>query len=223
MEDFVDLGGLRPFGGPGLFEHAQVSDKMWSSTLIPPSPGRERAAAASLAFHRKQGTRLEALAKRLRRLVGRHDPAELLKAIAIPAGTDALRPGSWRDDAAATFSWPAKVEYLLGLALSQPPGNRPVGREVVDETARLIREVFDAAMSRYIVGKIDDGPTGDMAVDRTLFMLPLERLTDRMPGYVRHIEQIDAEVFDRHRERYVADLGFNGDVCADKPSLAGAT
>jgi hypothetical protein len=94
-----------------------------------------------------------------------------------------------------------------------PEGTRDVPREVIGRAARLLGEIFDAARARHLVDSIDRGPSGDSALDRALFVLRLEYLTDRMPGYVRHIEQIDAEVFDRHRDAYVADLGFNpGDV-----------
>lgn len=42
-----------------------------------------------------------------------------------------------------------------------------------------------------------------------LQQLRLEYQADRMPGYAIHLEQIDTEVFGRHRDYYVTGLGFD--------------
>jgi len=51
---------------------------------------------------------------------------------------------------------------------------------------------------------VDDGHR-----ELLLQQLQLEYQADRMPGYAIHLEQVDTEVFGRHRDYYVTGLGFD--------------
>jgi hypothetical protein len=77
----------------------------------------------------------------------------------------------------------------------------------------LVSDIFDATHAREMLASFDRESTGNHALDEAVFVLRMEHLIDRMPGYATHLERIDAEIFDRHRDYYIATLGFDpGDV-----------
>lgn len=212
MRRLIDLGASTPLA-PGLYEQAEVRDGVLFRQTLPPGPERDRALEAMKAEQVARAARLDDLILEFRTLVARHDPVQLIKSITIAAGSGFAGPSPWVDDAPDTFTWPAKIEYLVGTALAMPPGTRDVPEEAIKRAVGLIVRIFEAATAKNFVDAVAAGSSGNMALDRALFTLRLEYLTDRMPGYVRHIESIDAEVFDRHRQHYIDDLGFNpGDV-----------
>jgi Fe2+ transport system protein FeoA len=157
--------------------------------------------------------RTEPAVEELRAIFRTHESVELLSSIAIPSG---MRIGPRRssvDDAEATHTWPAKIEYLVGLALSMPRGSGSVPNEVTERAIALLGDVFDGIRAKLLIDSLSGSSSADSPLDEVLFLLRLEYLLDRMPGYAVHVERIDAEVFDRHRSYYVESLGFNpGDV-----------
>ena len=178
-------------------------------------PGRSLDVAMDehVARLRRAAAGMEGHVEALRALVAAHEPVELLSSIAIPTSMAVGPKRGSLDDAAETLTWPAKVEYLLGVALAMPAGTAPVPPEATREAMRLLDEVFTAALARHTVDACD---AEDEVQDHLAFaahLLGAEHIYDRMPGYAVHLERVDAEVFDRHRAFYVDALGFSpGDV-----------
>ena len=176
--------------------------------LASPGPERDKAAALVLKQLKATAANLEDSVDALRALVAQHEPVEFISAIAIPTSMDLGAPGRRVDDAAETVTWPAKIEYLLGLALSLPRGEGSSPNQVTEAAVGLLGDVFDAAHARQTVQSVS-AVSQNPNMDLTLFMLRTEHLMDRMPGYAVHLEMIDAEVFDRHRGFYIEAIGFN--------------
>jgi hypothetical protein len=174
---------------------------------MPPGPARKAALEALREDLKRRAGGLDAAAEELRCLVLEHDPVELIPSIAVPSSMghfDAEAP----DDAPLAYSWDAKVEYLVGLALSGPPGTAPVPPAVTQRAVRLVTSVFDAAQARLFLNATSESPTERDGVDGASYLLRIERLADRMNGYATHLEEIDDAVFEPHRDRYVRELGF---------------
>jgi hypothetical protein len=152
---------------------------------------------------------LESAVRALRSVVAAHEPVELISSIAIPTSLGFRGKGPAVDDAGETVTWPAKIEYLVGVALSLPPGAGSTPNEVTERVIELLGDVFDAVHARHMIESFDRRPTGNDDLDEAIFTLRSEHLLDRMPGYAVHLERIDTEVFDRHREYYVDAIGFN--------------
>lgn len=176
--------------------------------LIAPGPDRDRAVAQIREHLEALAGTLQPAVDALRALVASHEPVELISSIAIPTSLGFRAEGPSVDDATETVTWAAKIEYLVGVALSLPPGTGSTPTEVTDRVIHLLGDVFDAVRARHMVDS-SRASTGNQDLDEALFMLRLEHLFDRMPGYAVHLEQIDAEVFDRHRQFYIDTLGFN--------------
>lgn len=192
---------------------------MWASTTtvdgvtfreaIVPGPDRALAIARIRDHFEALAETLQPAVDALRDLVASHEPVELISSVAIPAMLGFRGNGPSVDDAPETVTWSAKIEYLVGVALSLPPGTASTTTDVTDEAIDLLGDVFDAVQARNMVDSFARPTTGNQGLDAALFMLRLEHVFDRMPGYPIHLEQIDSEVFDRHRQFYVDTLGFN--------------
>lgn len=174
---------------------------------IPPGPARERAVAAMQKEMTRRAATLPEAIERLRGIVLAHDPVVLLESIALPASSGALGRDV-EDDAPATTTWDAKIEYLQGLALSGPPGTSEVSEAVTRDAIDALGAVFDAAHADLFVRSIGEGRSNQGALDGASFLLRLEAMSDRMAGYAVHLERIDSAVFDPHREFYVKRIGF---------------
>lgn len=174
-----------------------------------PGPEREALFAELKETLRTLAAGLEHAAEELHDLVGRFEPVEFVSSIAIPTSVGFVARDDLLDDGAETHTWAAKIEYLLGLALSAKAGTASTPREVSGHAMKLLADVFDAASARHMVEAFDRPLSGNDSLDSAVFLLGQEHLTDRMPGYPMHIERIDAEVFDRHRDFYVRLIGFN--------------
>ncbi len=172
-------------------------------------PEREALFAELEGTLRTRAAGLERAAEELRDLVGRFEPVEFVSSIAIPTSMGFVAKDDLFDDGDETHTWAAKIEYLLGLALSVDAGAASTPSEVTRKAMELLADVFDAAHARHMVDAFDRPLSGNDSLDSAVFLLGQEHLTDRMPGYAVHIERIDAEVFDRHRDYYVGVLGFN--------------
>lgn len=180
---------------------------------LPPGPERDQILRQLRDHLEAQASSLGSAISSLRSLIAQHEPVEFISSIAIPTGMALRGPGEWDDDAKEASGWSAKIEYLAGLALSLPPGTGSTPNAVTERAIDLLGDVFDAAQARQLLDSFERPSTGHPHLDWTLFLLGLEYLTDRMPGYAVHLQQIDEEVFDRHRQYYVDAIGFNpGDV-----------
>ncbi|MEM9202874.1 MAG: hypothetical protein AAGC53_14510 [Actinomycetota bacterium] len=175
-----------------------------------PGPAREAAIEEIKEVLRHRASGLEGAAEDLRALLAKYEPVEFVTAIAAPTSMGMVGPAAdLLEDGAQTHTWPAKIEYLLGLALSVSPGTASTPTSVTERAMHLLADVFDAAHARRMIESFDAPSHGSFALDKASFLLRQEQLTDRMPGYPVHVEQIDAEVFDRHRDFYIDTVGFN--------------
>ena len=190
-----------------LLEQAQASDGFRFTSLLPPGPERDAALAAEMENLTGRAAKLDELAGELREIVVRHDPAQLIPSIAVPAAMSLGVPTSG-DDATQTFSVPAKIEYLVGLALTGPPGTAAVSTEVTRKAVSLIASVFSAAHAHLSLQTVSEQSNGYPGIDQTSALLRGEHLFDRMAGYVTHLEEISDAVFEPHRDLYCRELGF---------------
>ena len=173
-----------------------------------PGPAREAALRRLRDSLNGRAALLLPAAAELRGLVLSHDPLELVSSIAVPAGMALDGPGLGGDDAQVTATWDAKIEYLVGLTLSAERGSGGVDEGTTARAIELIADVFDGAQAELMLRAWDEDPSGSEGLDRATFLLRSEYLVDRMAGYACHLEAINAEVFDPHREFYVEHLGF---------------
>jgi hypothetical protein len=198
-----------------LFERIQAVDGITITRLRDPGVDREALLAGLRRHYESLAARLDAAVVELRDLVAEHEPMNLVASVAIPAGMGFLQRSGAGTSAATSVTWPAKVEYLLGVALAVPPGDRVVSRDAVGRVLELVSDVFDGAQARLMLDAFDAPRSEDSNVDEALLMLRHEHLVDRMPGYAAHVELIDREVFGPHRDFYLRALGFDpADVAA---------
>lgn len=188
----------------GLIEAASTPGVV---SLIPPGPEREAVMARLKEDLEHRASRLGKLATELHQLVARHDPAQLIPSIAVPASMGALDPDA-TDDAPHTFSTDAKIEYLAGLALAGPPGTEQVDETTTRRAVALISAVFDAVQASLILQPPSDQAAEHMGHESASFFLRLQYVYDRTAGYAVHLEEIGDEVFEPHRALYSEELGF---------------
>ncbi|MDG5768376.1 MULTISPECIES: hypothetical protein [Mycolicibacterium] len=157
---------------------------------------------------------LPTLIEELRELLTGRDLTQLVNSVVVPAMAVAHSGSESLADGDTTSSWAAKVEYLVGVALSvDPAGDADTPPEVTNRVRQLVSEIFDGEQMRMIIASLEnaDGDNGER--DLLLQQLRLEYQADRMPGYAVHLEHVDAEVFGPHRDYYINGLGFDpGDV-----------
>ncbi len=189
----------------GLFDDAGGDSRF--RAMLPPGVEREQALEQMKTEFAARAAGLEDHAENLRDLVVTHDPTQLLPSIAVPASSGLVGVEA-EDDAQETFTWDAKIEYLLGLALSAERGSQDVDHSTTERAVALLAKVFDAATARLFLQQTSEEPTERAGVDESSYLLRMEHLNDRMAGYACHLEQIDDEVFERHRAFYCAELGF---------------
>lgn len=208
------LGGFpqnRPFYPEALFESTtSTSGSGVLRTSLPPGPERDAIIAEMLEALQSQAGDLPALIEELRDLMAGRDLTQLINSVVVPATMVAFTGGESLADGDSTSTWAAKIEYLVGVALSLDPGgdaNTPP--EVTQRVSQLISDIFDADQLRMITASIENADADDGNRALLLQQLRLEYQADRMPGYAIHLEQVDTEVFGRHRDYYVTGLGFD--------------
>jgi hypothetical protein len=153
---------------------------------------------------------LPALIEELRDVMAGRDLTQLINSVVVPAMTVAFTGGESLADGDSTSTWAAKVEYLVGVALSvDPAGDAATPPEVTQRVSQLISEIFDADQLRIITASIENADADDPDRELLLQQLRLEYQADRMPGYAIHLEEVDTDVFGRHRDYYVTGLGFD--------------
>lgn len=153
---------------------------------------------------------LPALIEELRDLMAGRNLTQLINSVVVPTTTVVFTRGESLADGDSTSTWAAKVEYLVGVALSvDPAGDADTPPNVTQRVRQLISDIFDADQARIITASLvnADAEAGDSEL--LLQQLRLEYQADRMPGYAVHLEQVDAEVFGRHRDYYITGLGFD--------------
>jgi len=208
------LGGFpqnRPFDTDALYESTTSTSGFGvARTSLPPVPERDAVISETLEALRAQADDLTALIDELRDLMAGRDLTQLVNSVVVPAMMVAFTGAESLADGDATSTWAAKVEYLVGVALSvDPAGDADTPQEVTQRVGQLISDIFDADQARMITASLANADAGDGDRELLLQQLRLEYQVDRMPGYAVHLEQIDAEVFGRHRDYYITGLGFD--------------
>ncbi|MGU3652858.1 hypothetical protein [Mycolicibacterium sp. A43C] len=208
------LGGFAPtrfFDPDVLFEAAtSASGSSVTRTSLPPGIDREEVLTRLLEMFRERADALPAMLEELRGLMVGRDLTQLINSMVVPAMLGTFNDQESLADGDVTSTWAAKVEYLVGVALSLDPtgdANTPVA--VMQRLNQLISDIFEADQMRMFIGSMDNAAPGDGNRELLLYQLRLENQVDRMPGYAVHLEHVDAEVFGRHRKYYVDGLGFD--------------
>ncbi|HEY6730340.1 MAG TPA: hypothetical protein VI039_04860 [Solirubrobacterales bacterium] len=144
---------------------------------------------------------------RLRRLLGRNDPLDI---IAQLTAVKTSGPVSGPDDTAAAFGVEARLQYLTGLALSlgERSSQKPDGR-AVQQTWDLVDEIFDLETAVHMRPPSSDLSEADASVQ---FLLRLEHLLDRTQGYVSHLVRMLDTLFEPLDEVCRKEIGFTPTV-----------
>lgn len=194
---------------PGVVEESIEVEGLTLRALRPEHGNRDETIAKIRGHFEEQSAQVASSIDELRDIVGAHEPVELLTSVCVRASTRFMSTSDSLADDPATHTWPAKIEYLVGVALSLPAGAGSTPTTVTDRICALIDKIFTGTHAEQMLAAFEEESTGNRDLDEALFMLRLEMLTDRMPGYSVHLERIDAELFDIHRPYYVRELGFN--------------
>ncbi|ORA65414.1 hypothetical protein BST23_13615 [Mycolicibacterium elephantis] len=153
---------------------------------------------------------LPTLVEELRGLITGRDLTQLINSVVVPAMTVAHSGSESLADGDMTSSWAAKVEYLVGVALSvDPAGDADTPPEVTDRVRQLVSTIVDGEQMRVIIASLENTDSDDAERELLLQQLRLEYQADRMPGYAVHLEHVDAEVFGPHHDYYLDTLGFD--------------
>ena len=184
-----------------LFEStASSSGSETVQTSLPPGPERDAILDKLVGALSEQAGDPTPMIDELRGLMVGRDMTQLINAVVVPAMTARSTDGQSLDDGNTTSTWAAKIEYLVGVALSvTPTGDAGSPIEVIHRVTQLISDIFDAEQLRLIAQTIDKADSDDTERELLLQQMQLEYQTDRMPGYAVHLERVDSEVFGRHR------------------------
>jgi hypothetical protein len=207
------LGGFpekRTFNSESLYKSTSVSESGTMRTSLPPGPERDAVINKLLDELQVRADDLPALIDELRDLMADRDLTQLVNSVVVPAIMMGITGAESLADGELTSTWAAKIEYLVGVALSlDPAGDADTPPKVTQRVGQLVSDIFDADQARMITTSIAEANADDANRELLLPQLRLEYQSDRMPGYAIHLEQLDAEVFGRHRQYYVNTLGFN--------------
>lgn len=209
----VRIGGFPnpgSFDGRMLVESTTLSGSETVEELLPPGPGREAVLAEIQEEMESNAQRLSSLAEELHNLVVGRDLVQLINSVVVPASMAMIDEGKSLADGDITSSWAAKVEYLVGVALSvDPSGQADTPWDITVRVRQLVSEIFEADSARMFIEGLASA-TGDEGERATLLQqLQMEHQSDRMPGYAVHLQRVDDEVFGRHRDYYLDGLGFD--------------
>lgn len=208
------LGGFPeslPFDFDALFESkTSASGPEVVRTSLPPGPERAAVMAEIMAALQSDAGDVSAMAEELRGLMDGRNLTQLINSVVVPAMTSASVDAESLADGDRTATWAAKVEYLVGVALSvNPNGDADTPTGVSRRVTQLVSDIFKADQIRMMTEFIENSDGNDPERELLLQQLQLEYQADRMPGYAVHLEVVDAEVFGRHRSYYMSSLGFD--------------
>lgn len=179
-------------------------------TSLPPGPEREAQLKELLSALQEKAGDVTAMIDELRGLMVGRDLTQLINSVVVPAMTVVLTGGESLADGDTTSTWAAKVEYLIGVALSvDSTGDADTPTKVMRRVSQLISDIFEADQVRMVTESIENADANDGERELLLQQMQLEYQADRMPGYAVHLEHVDEEVFGRHRDYYVNGLGFD--------------
>ncbi len=92
---------------------------------------------------------------------------------------------------------------------ADPEGDADTPPQVTQRVSQLISDIFEADQLNMLTDGLARAAASDGPRELLLQQLRLEYRVERMPGYAVHLEQVDTEVFGRHRDYYVNGLGFD--------------
>jgi hypothetical protein len=208
------LGGFpqnRPFDLDAIFEsRTSTSGSEVVQTSLPAGHECEALLNELLEALRYQAGDMTAMIDELRGLMVGRDLTQLINSVAVPAMTAVITDGESLADGDTTSTWAAKVEYLIGVALSvDPAGEADTPVNITQRVSQLISDIFQADQARMVTEFLENAGANDGERELLLQQMQLEYQVDRMPGYAVHLERVDAEVFGTHRDYYVNSLGFD--------------
>jgi hypothetical protein len=177
-----------------------------------PSAGPERDALRKAFASRGRESQAETreCARKLRALVGRVDPIHLLSQLVLTR----LTASTTGDDTAETFGHEAKLEFIMGLALSFPVrAERRASADAIERAWSLADDVFQAAGDALVYTPAPDASDPFAAAQ---FMARVQYLTDRTEGFVCHQERLMRAAFARIGDKCRQLIGFDP---ADLPTL----
>src|SRR5712691_10711926 len=180
-----------------------------TAVLLPggglPTGGRAKIRERVIERARTSSAQRSHLAAELKQAVARFDPVLLIGEIAREVHSG--YPGE-RDRAPSVFSWDAKLEHLLGLALTlDPVPTEPPSPGSTQDVMRMVDALFETEWYRIFLEELELR-NGSDRLDPAILMLRFEYLMDRMEGYTPHLELIHRAVFEPLRDRFVHSLGF---------------
>lgn len=207
------IGGfpdVRYFDPDILADGATVTGSGSVQEFLRPGPEREALLADIRETMKSSAEKLPNLVDELRQLVAGRELTQLINSVVVPASMINFRDGESLADGDATSSWAAKIEYLVGIALSvDPSGESDTPREVSERVLVLVSEIFAADSARLITDGLAGTRSDEVEQATLLQLLKMEYQSDRMPGYAVHLQLVDDEVFGRHRDYYLSGLGFD--------------
>lgn len=149
----------------------------------------------------------------LKRLLAQRDVVRLVTDAAMM-----LTSGAAEDDTRDRFGAEAKIEFMVGAALSQPlTGSGPASAQDVSKTITLTSRALDDAMRALTLPPDASESAALQATGRAQLLLRFEGLLDRTEGYIEHLTRMIAAVFEPLRSECFSTLGFSP---ADLPKLA---
>ena len=143
----------------------------------------------------------------LRELVLKYNPIQLIRDIAVRAKVF-FSYSEAPDDTIQTFGAEAKIEHLLGLIFSGPPGNEKLDEEAITTVIQLLERVFSGAIACLTLERLAKETDPNQRMCEVAFLLSMEHLYDRMAGYEIHLGEISQAVFEPQRATYLQELGF---------------
>lgn len=158
----VRIGGFPnsgSFDGRMLVESTTLSRSETVEELLPPGPGREAVLTEIQEAMESKAQRLSSLAEELRHLVVGRDLVQLINSVVVPASMAMIDEGESLADGDITSSWAAKVEYLVGVALSvDPSGQADTPWDITVRVRQLVSEIFEADSARMFIEGLESGP-----------------------------------------------------------------
>lgn len=148
------LGGFpqgRLFDPEALYDSTTRSGSGMVRMSLPPGPERDAIMAEMLEALQAGTGNLPTLIDDLRGLIAGRDLTQLINSVVVPATMVTLTGGESLADGDATSTWAAKIEYLVGVALSVDPADDvPTFRAVPGQEGQI---AGDDCLARPAMGR----------------------------------------------------------------------
>ncbi|WP_237165672.1 hypothetical protein [Mycolicibacterium peregrinum] len=136
---------------------------------MPPGPEREAILAELMEALVERAGNLPAMIDELRTLMVGRDLTQLINSVVVLAMTGLSTGTESVADGDATSAWAAKVEYLVGMALSLDPGGiADTPPAVTQRVSQLITDIVEADQARMLTVSRENAGVSDS--DRELLL-----------------------------------------------------